>query len=49
MILDYLVGKQSFGIICEVELVSNETEILVPKGSLDVSIGITEGDSLGEG
>lgn len=46
MILDYLVGKQGFGIICEVELVANETEILVSDGSLDIGVGVTKGDSL---
>lgn len=45
LILDYLVRKQGFGIIGEVELVSNETEILVSEGSLDIRVGVTEGDS----
>jgi hypothetical protein len=44
LVLDYLVGKQRFRVICEVELVSNETVILASEGSLDISVGVAEGD-----
>lgn len=45
LILDYFVVEQSLTSVGQIKLISNEAEILVSLGSLDICVGVTECDS----
>lgn len=45
LVLNYLVGKQVLSIIGKIELVPNETKVLMAMSSLDISIGVTKCNS----
>ena len=45
LVLNYLVGKQIFSVVGNIELVSNETIVLVAVSSLDISVGVTKCNS----
>jgi hypothetical protein len=42
LVLDYLIRKQGFGIICKVELISDEAKVLAALGSLYKRVGIAK-------
>lgn len=42
LVLDYLIRKQRFCIICKVELISDEAKVLAALGSLYKGVGIAK-------